>query len=158
MGKAVKLRDVTKRDLSVFFQQQREPEACRMAGFPPRDRETFLIHWQKILSIDRIVKKAILFNGTVVGNIVSFDVNNERQVGYWLGKEYWGNGIATVALSLFLDQVSERPLYAYVLTSNLGSVRVLEKCGFRLHRKIINKNSKTGEHIEELIYIMDEQK
>ncbi len=84
------------------------------------------------------ILKTILYGDLVAGNIVSWehpDEGSERDVGYWLGREFWGKGIATQALSLFLEQVMMRPLYAYVLKHNLASIGVLEKCGFI----IINK-------------------
>ena len=51
-------------------------------------------------------------------------------MGYWLGSDYWGKGIATQALRQFLQIDTVRPLYAHVAKHNLGSRRVLEKCGF----------------------------
>ena len=54
----------------------------------------------------------------------------EREVGYWLGKEFWGKGIATKALAEFLKIIETRPLYAHVAKHNIGSRRILEKCGF----------------------------
>ena len=68
----------------------------------------------------------------MAGNVVSFVQSGEREVGYWIGKEYWGKGVATQALSAFLDQIDTRPLYAHVARHNIGSIRVLEKCGFRI--------------------------
>ena len=63
---------------------------------------------------------------------MSFVYFGQREVGYWIGKEYWGQGIATRALSEFLEQVPLRPLRAVVAKHNRGSLRVLEKCGFRI--------------------------
>ncbi|MGB8382359.1 MAG: GNAT family N-acetyltransferase [Dermatophilaceae bacterium] len=57
--------------------------------------------------------------------------NMQRQVGYWVGREYWGRGVATQALARFVDEVSIRPLYAHVAADNVGSIRVLDQCGFR---------------------------
>jgi RimJ/RimL family protein N-acetyltransferase len=57
----------------------------------------------------------------------------EPKVGYWLGKEYWGKGIACEALSQFLLQVKVRPLYARVAKQNIASIRVLQKCGFTMY-------------------------
>lgn len=126
----LQLRDVTESDLPIFFEQQLDPEACRMAAFPPRERDAFMAHWEKILKDKNVTTQTVLFNGQVVGNIVSFEQSGKREVGYWLGKEFWGRGIATSALSVFLGQVKQRPLYAYVAKHNLASRRVLEKCGF----------------------------
>ena len=79
-----------------------------------------------------MVLRTIVVDGEVAGNVVSWkEAAGRRLVGYWVGREFWGHGIATAALALFLNQVTERPLHAYVATSNVGSIRVLEKCGFR---------------------------
>ncbi len=81
---------------------------------------------------EAITKKTIIFDGHVAGNIVSWEQNGEREVGYWLGRENWGKGIATKALSEFLGHVKSRPLYAHVAKRNIASIRVLQKCGFKM--------------------------
>ena len=127
------LRDVTEDDLAVFFEHQREPEANRMAAFAARDWEGFTAHWaDKVLGDASVVKKTIVLDGQVVGNVVSFEQSGTRLVGYWIGSAYWGRGVATRALSEFLGHVQARPLYAHVAQSNRASIRVLEKCGFKV--------------------------
>jgi len=130
MSDDVQLRDVLADDLPIFYDQQRDPAAAQMAAFPMREREPFMAHWAKVLRDDQSIKQAILAGGQVAGNIVCFDQGGERLVGYWLGREYWGRGIATRALAAFLQQVPERPLHARVAKHNRSSIRVLEKCGF----------------------------
>ena len=66
----------------------------------------------------------------MAGNVVSWEGDEGRLVGYWIGREQWGRGIATAALSAFLEEIPERPLHALVHAENAGSIRVLEKCGF----------------------------
>src|SRR5688572_25506604 len=132
MTDSVQLRDVIERDLPIFFEQQLDPEANQMAAFPARNRDAFMAHWTKIMADDSVTIKTILFNGEVAGNIVCFTQLGEREVGYWLGKEYWGKGIATQALREFLKLIETRPLYAHVAKHNIGSQRVLEKCGFTI--------------------------
>jgi RimJ/RimL family protein N-acetyltransferase len=126
------LRDVKEDDLPVFFEHQLDPDATRMAAFPPRDRNAFMAHWTRIMADETVIKKAILFDGDVAGNVVSFVRSGEREVGYWIGKNYWGRGVATQALSEFLDHIETRPLYGHVARHNVASIRVLEKCGFRI--------------------------
>lgn len=126
------LRDVIESDLPIFFEQQLEPDATQMAAFPPRDKDAFMAHWAKIMADDSNILKTILFDGQVAGNIVSWEQSGEREVGYWIGKEFWGKGIATKALAAFLGHVKTRPLYAHVAKHNIASRRVLEKCGFRM--------------------------
>jgi len=126
------LRDVTEAHLPIFFEQQLEPDATGMAALPARDRDAFMAHWGKIMADDSVVLKTILFDGQVAGNVLSFERSGEREVGYWIGKEFWGKGIATQALAEFLDYVKMRPLYAHVAKHNIASRRVLEKCGFTI--------------------------
>ena len=135
------LRDVLESDLPFFYEQQLDPEATGMADFPSRDRESFMAHWAKIMADKSVILKTILIDGEVAGNIVSWEQDGEQEVGYWIGREFWGRGIATRALAEFLDQVMIRPMVAHVAKHNIASRRVLEKCGFKL----------TGEEIEEII-------
>ena len=129
----IQLRNVIESDLPIFYEQQLDPEAAQMADFPSRNRDAFMAHWKKIMADESSVQlKTILFNGEVAGNIVCFEQLGEREVGYWLGKEYWGKGIATKALEEFLKEIKTRPLYAHVAKHNTGSRRVLEKCGFTI--------------------------
>jgi RimJ/RimL family protein N-acetyltransferase len=145
----VLLRDVTESDLPIFFEQQLDPAANQMAAFPARARDAFMAHWTKILGDETVVTKTILFDGHVAGNVVSWQQSGEREVGYWIGKEYWGKGIATQALAVFLSHVTARPLYAHVAKHNIASIRVLEKCGFT-----ISGEGARGEEVEEFILIL----
>lgn len=147
----VLLRDVTEDDLPIFFEHQLEPEATEMAAFPSRDRDAFMAHWTKILGDETIAKKTILANGQVAGNVVSFEQSGQRYVGYWLGKQYWGKGVATAALAAFLGYVTARPLYARVAKHNIASVRVLQKCGFTICGEDKGVANARGEEVEEFI-------
>jgi RimJ/RimL family protein N-acetyltransferase len=124
------LRDVVESDLPVLFEHQRDPDATTMADFPARDRDAFDAHWERLLADPSLYKKTILFEGQVAGNIGSWAQDGRRLVGYWIGKEFWGKGLATQALAELIDDLGTRPLYAYVAKTNIGSIRVLEKCGF----------------------------
>ena len=151
MTSDVLLRDVTEADLPIFFEQQLDPDATEMAAFPSRDRDAFVAHWVKIMADDSVILKTILFDGQVAGNIVSFEESGKREVGYWIGKEYWGKGIATKALASFLDYVRTRPLYAHLAKHNIGSRRVLEKCGFTIVGEDKGFPNARGEEVEEFI-------
>jgi RimJ/RimL family protein N-acetyltransferase len=147
----VELRDVMEADLPVFFEQQLDPDAVRMAAFPSRDRDAFTEHWAGVLADETVIKKAVLLDGRVAGNVVCWEQDGERLVGYWIGKEYWGKGVATRALSEFLCHVKTRPLYARVAKHNVASIRVLEKCGFTIAGEDKVSFSADGEEVEELV-------
>jgi RimJ/RimL family protein N-acetyltransferase len=140
--------------LPIFFEQQLDPEANQMAAFPARNRDAFMAHWTKIMADDSVTIKTILFNGEVAGNMVCFTQLGEREVGYWLGKDYWGKGIATQALREFLKLIETRPLYAHVAKHNIGSRRVLEKCGFTVSGEDKYFSQVLGDNIEEYILIL----
>ncbi len=136
MSNEVRLRNIDPDDLPIFYEQQLDADATRMAAFPARDRAAFDAHWAtKILGNPAAAKQTILVDGQVAGNIGSWPQDGVRLVGYWIGKEHWGKGVATRALAAFMDLVTERPLHAHVAKHNFGSIRVLEKCGFSLERK-----------------------
>jgi len=136
----VLIRDVTESDLPTLFEQQLDPEATAMAAFPSRDMEAFMAHWAKIMANENNIIKVVLYNDQIAGTISSWEMEGEREVGYWFGKEFWGKGIATQGLAQYIEVVKTRPLYAHVAQHNIGSRRVLEKCGF----KVIGEDSYTN--------------
>jgi RimJ/RimL family protein N-acetyltransferase len=125
------LREAADGDLMFFFEHQRDPVAVRMAAFASRDRNAFDAHWARIRRDPSALVRTILSEGRVAGYIGSFIRDDERLVAYWLGREFWGRGIATAALAAFLGHDRARPLRARVAIDNAASRRVLEKCGFR---------------------------
>lgn len=151
----VRLRNVEDLDLDVFFDHQADPKATEMAAFPARDADQFAAHWAKIRADDTVVVRTIVADGVVAGNIGSWEQNGLRLLGYWVGREHWGRGVATQALTQFVDQVSTRPLYAHVAVHNVGSIRVLEKCGFRRDHGQEAKAPAPDDGIEEFIFVLN---
>lgn len=152
----VRLRDVVESDLPVFFEQQLDEDANYMAAFTtknPSDRDAFMAHWNKILGDKSITNQTILVGGQVAGHIASYEDEEfgHPEVTYWLGKQYWGKGVATSALSAFLNRIQARPLYARVVKDNIGSRRVLEKCGFAIVGEGKGFANARGAEVEELI-------
>lgn len=91
-----------------------------------------MAHWSKSLADDSNILRTVVVDGEVAGNVVCWEQEGHREVGYWIGRKFWGMGIATRALGAFLSEVTTRPLYAYVAAHNVASIRVLEKCGFTI--------------------------
>src|SRR6516164_5828371 len=152
----VLLRDVTEGDLPIFFEQERDPAANRMAAFTakdPADRGAFIAKWAKILRDDPSTNQTILFGGQVAGSIGAFVApwSGKLEVTYWIGREFWGKGIATKALAVFLSAVKVRPLYARAAKDNFASLRVLEKCGFTITGYERGFACARGEEIEEVV-------
>jgi RimJ/RimL family protein N-acetyltransferase len=153
----IQLRDVTEADLPILFQHQLDEEANRMAAFTakdPSDREAFMARWEKILTNGRTVNKVILLKEQVVGNISSFEMFEEQMIAYWIDRAYWGKGIATEALTQFLEDVPTRPIYARAVKDNIGSVRVLQKCGFEITGEDKGFANARGEEVEEYVLLL----
>ncbi len=153
------LRDVMRSDLPIFFDQQLDPDANHMAAFTakdPSDRDAFMARWIRMLGDETITIQTILFDGQVAGSVLSYEDEDERpEVSYWIGKPYWGKGVATRALSAFLKHIEVRPLYARAAKDNLASLRVLEKCGFARIGEDKGFANARSEEIEEFILRLD---
>lgn len=147
----VRLRAVVDSDLDVLFEHQADPEATAMAAFPARDRERFDAHWARIRRDETVILRTILAGDRVAGGITSWPDEGRRLVGYWLGREYWGRGVATRALALFLAEVSARPLFAHVAAHNAGSIRVLRKCGFQPDPA---QEDRSAGEVEEFVFVL----
>jgi RimJ/RimL family protein N-acetyltransferase len=149
------LRDVIDADLPIFFAQQLDPDANWMAAFTAKDpsnREAFDAHWDRIRAEPTIIIRTILCDGEVAGSVLSYEEDRHPEVSYWLGREFWGRGIATWALGEFLREVNlKRPMYARVAKDNLGSRRVLEKCGFAVIGEERGYANARGMEIAELL-------
>jgi RimJ/RimL family protein N-acetyltransferase len=151
----VHLRDVVETDLPIFFEFQRDRAGNYMAAFTardPTDKDAVSAHWNRILHDDSVLVKTIVFDGQVVGSVAKF-VDKEfgkPEVTYWIGKEYWGMGLATKALTRFLLDVTIRPIYGRAAMDNVASIRVLEKCGFRMLGQSRGFANARGKVVEEL--------
>jgi RimJ/RimL family protein N-acetyltransferase len=127
------IRPARESDLEAFYQQQLDLEYNRMTAFGsanPEDRIAFMNHKHQILNDPACLFYAIELDLEPIGNIGSFFFDGERDLGYGIAKEHWGKGFATRAVQVFLLIENTRPLGARAAAHNLGSIRVLEKCGF----------------------------
>ena len=69
--------------------------------------------------------------GEVVGSTAAFPSHGgETEITYWIRRDWWGRGVATVALAALVDEVKVRPIYGSALVDNIGPLRVLERTGF----------------------------
>jgi RimJ/RimL family protein N-acetyltransferase len=150
----VRLRDVVVADLPTFYAHQCDPAAVQMAAFASRNEKDFADHWSEILGNPEVLKRTIVHQGKVAGNLVSFEQSGKTLVGYWLGREHWGKGVATSALTQFLRVVTRRPIYAFVAKRNAGSLRVLQKCGFAIVSEGIGAPDANGDAVEELALVL----
>lgn len=151
----VRLRKIQDGDLEILYEFQRDPETVRMSAFPAREWDAYMAHWTKVRANPENMLYAITADGEVVGSIMSWKQEGQREVGYGIGRAYWGRGFATEALRLFLPLISERPLFGYTAEHNIGSMRVLEKCGFVRVGETKGVLSLDGELVTEVFFRLD---
>ena len=156
---AIALRPVSPADLPIFLAHQNDPVANHMAAFVARrpwNEISFSDYWRRVLVDDTIYVRTVLLDGEPVGNIMLFERCGRAEVCYRIAREYWGRGIAAIALAKFLQDLTRRPLYARAARDNVASVRVLEKCGFEVigyERVFANAR---GAEIDEVILMLSE--
>jgi RimJ/RimL family protein N-acetyltransferase len=154
----ISLRDIIDSDLQVFFENEQDPTANHMAAFTrkdPSDRTAFDAHWAKIRANPTVLNKTILVDGQVAGSVAKYEMEGDAEVTYWIGKDYWGKGVATEALRQFLEIFTARPLHGRAARDNAGSIRVMEKCGFKIIGTDKGFANARGEEIEEVVLILE---
>lgn len=150
----VRLRNVEQDDLPRMYEMQLDSESNRLAVTIPRSEEAFSAHWENALRDPRITAKVIVVGEVLAGYVSCFQSDGLDSVGYWIDKDFWGQGIATRALELLLDEVANRPLHARVATSNAASLRVLQKCGFEIVRVQVSPADDRYPECEETILVL----
>ena len=155
---AVFLRPATDADFDALFHLESDVEGADMIAFLPRepgDRDAFTAHWARITSDDSVITRVIEADDAFAGYAVSFVIEGERQVGYWIARELWGRGIASAALAALIAEIPERPLWGSTAADNLGSQRVLEHAGFVFDRTERSHAPRRGGEIDENVYRLD---
>nr|WSW69938.1 GNAT family N-acetyltransferase [Streptomyces sp. NBC_00995] len=153
----VSLRAVRITDLPSLFAWMSDPVAARTAAFTsedPSDRRAFDAYWARVLADPSVVMRTVVADGVVIGSAGAYGAPDERQVMYWIDRKHWGRGLATAALGALLDVVRERPLYARAAADNVGSRRVLEKCGFAVTGEDRGYAHARGEETDELLFTL----
>jgi RimJ/RimL family protein N-acetyltransferase len=152
------LREVREGDLDAYWAYMSDPVAQRMAAVTRPyhyDREAFEAHWAKVRADPAVTARTVVVDEVVVGTVAVFGPPEEREVTYWIDRAHWGRGIATAALSQLIGLEDVRPLYAHAAADNAGSIRVLEKCGFRRSGTDKGFALARGEEIEEVLLVLD---
>ncbi len=153
------LREIRDEDLPVLFEQWADPVAAQMAAFTPPDhmeRDAFERRWSRLRADETVLNRVVVVGEDVAGTIGSWGDAGDREVTYWIGRFFWGKGIATAALEAFLAVDRSRPLRARVASDNVGSRRVLEKCGFRVIATDRGFAEARSAEIEELVLCLDD--
>ncbi|NID08575.1 GNAT family N-acetyltransferase [Fibrivirga algicola] len=133
VNRSITLTETVKEDLEAFFHFQLDSEANHLAAFTakdPTDKAAYIDKYTRHLTDPTINMRTIRVGDVIVGSIAKFVMDDEAGITYWIDRSFWGQGIATSALTDLLAIEPARPIYGCVAFDNYGSQRVLEKCGF----------------------------
>jgi ribosomal-protein-alanine N-acetyltransferase len=109
--------------------------------------------WINVGSVENgSITRAIDYEGCFVGSVGVKPRGGWRdhsaEIGYWVGEPYWGRGIATRALCemtrIASVELGFHRLVAPVLSPNIASMKVLEKCGYELEGILRSEVHKDG--------------
>ncbi|MFN8145580.1 MAG: GNAT family N-acetyltransferase [Bacteroidia bacterium] len=154
------LRPTTVQDLETLFTFQVDKEAIHQAAFTPKDptdKSAYIAKYSKLLQDPTVNNQTILLENKIIGSLAKFVMSGDNEITYWIDKNYWGKGIATKALKKFLRIEKNRPIFGRVAFDNIGSQRVLEKCGFIKIGTDKGFANARQEEIEEYIYSLSER-
>lgn len=129
----IKLRPTEISDLAFLFQFQLDKEGGYLAAFMPKDptdKAAYLNKYKKLLDDPTVNNQTIILDNIIVGSIAKFVMEGDTEITYWIDRKFWGQGIATQALKEFLAIETARPIFGRVAFDNLGSQKILQKCGF----------------------------
>lgn len=157
----IKLRDFTENDLEALLKQANNPNVARYLTerFPSPYTKADAKQWISTGCKDGITK-VIEYQNNFAGSVGATPLKGEHRfsasVGYWLGEEYWGKGIASKALNIFTDEMFLSTeivrLHAKVYSPNTASMKVLEKSGYLKEAILRQYVFKNGEFYDGYIY------
>jgi hypothetical protein len=137
------------RDLDTLFEFQADPEASAMAALPSRDLPAFLEHEAKIKADPSMITRTVVAGGGVVGSMGSWEVEGERDVGFWIGRDHWETA---TRLRPFARSSTSTPTGRCTPTwrPQRRFRRVLEKCGF-----VLDHSAQDGDVLEHVLVLTD---
>jgi RimJ/RimL family protein N-acetyltransferase len=159
----IQLRALRIEDASVFASHANDPEIANNLtnGFP---HPYTLEHAKNFIALATSHQPqqifAITHNDEVIGAIgihPQHDIHcKNAELGYWLAKPYWGQGIISKVIPQVVHYAFENfdieRVYARPFGSNIASQRVLEKSGFTLEARFSKTIYKNGRWEDELVY------
>jgi RimJ/RimL family protein N-acetyltransferase len=164
-GKKIYLREPRWSDSQSIYRHARDRGVSRYTHVPHpyhlEDAYRFLRQIRRLKRTGRYVIFAIVDKETdeLIGLINIFDisrVSKKGEIGYWLGKKYWGKGIMTEAVQLVLKycfrELRFQKVTARVWHPNIPSAKLLQKCGFKLEGRLRRHTYRNRRWYDDLMF------
>lgn len=142
----IELRERTEENVRIYFEKTRDDQIRRMLPQKCRTVEEAVADYKKALKPGAdSFGQTIYVDGVYAGDIWCYGLYGEKpdaMISYCVfEKSLWGQGVAVEALRLFLKQMVEKfqvkTVGGFTFADNAGSIRVMEKNGFRLEERFV---------------------
>ncbi|MDD3160101.1 MAG: GNAT family protein [Candidatus ainarchaeum sp.] len=171
IGIKINLRELKNSDVNSIYENAKDPELAKYYLLPiPYEFnhavELITITNNKLqtkeaisLGIEDKITKQII--GLVSLSFINFS-NNTAEIGYWIGKKYWNQGIMTESINLILNfafnDLKLKRVYARVMHPNMASSRLLENSGFKYEGQVRKGTYRNDVWVNDLFYsILDNE-
>lgn len=162
------LRPWEETDAKDLFKYASDPDIGVPAGWPPHTSvEDSLEIIRTVFAAPEVYAVVLKTTGEPVGScgimfpdsIHSAEKSQrEAEIGYWIGKPYWGQGLIPEAVKVLLsrcfDELRLDAVWCGHYDGNTKSKRVIEKCGFKFHHTNYGVTSPLGDKRDEHLYVM----
>lgn len=170
IAKRLVIRDFELVDAPDLAENLNHPDVSRYMSdvphpFPPKLAERWIQYWMKLSQITPRSEYELAIELSsekrIVGAATLTNVNRDSgtaSIAYWLGKRYWGQGIASEALGHVIEfafgKLGLQKLGAELFVDNHLSERLLRKFGFRHQTTLKNlrKSRATGKTHDAHVY------
>ena len=162
-GTRINLRPLVAADAVSIHKYARHREICRYTFLPYPYSRRHADEW--VITSSERNRSGLDFNmgielpetGEVIGMISLNNIdhfNRHAELGYWLGKPFWGHGYVSEAIGLIVAhgfrQIKLKRIYARVMHPNKTSAHLLEKCGFTYEGTLRRQIKRNGRYLDEL--------
>ncbi len=165
IGQKINLRKVVPSDAESIYQNAKDKDICKAVPLPMpytlKSAKDYIKFCQRSWNDKSETQFGIedKETGKIIGMIGLIDLDfksKKAEVGYWVGKKYWGKGTAKEALKLILkfafSNLKLNRVYAKTYSINLASSKLLEKCNFKLEGRLRKEGKFKGRWDDLLIY------
>ena len=165
------LRPWREDDAESLFKYAQDPDVGRIAGWPPHTSvENSLEIIRTVFAAPEIYAVVLKETNEPIGccgimfsnSLHTSDMDNRvAEIGYWIGKPYWGQGLIPEAVKALLSRCFNElhldTVWCGYYDGNIKSKRVCEKSGFRFHHTDVGVTSPLGDKRTEHFYIMGKE-
>ena len=165
------LRPWREEDAGTLYKYASDPEIGPIAGWPPHTSvENSLEIIRTVFNAPETYAVALKETGEPVGacGIIFSDglhsatmEKGEAEIGYWIGKPYWGRGLIPEAVTALLarcfNELGLDAVWCGYYEGNGKSKRVCEKCGCRYHHTNPDIVSPLGDKRSEHFHVMTKE-